>query len=75
MTFFARLRYSFFLAVALSSAVSMAIMLASADSIELLPQSATDLAFGPGLFILAYVIAFSIAPFVAEHLPFKRGNQ
>jgi hypothetical protein len=75
MTFLARLRYSFLLAIVLSAAASMAIMLASADSIELLPPSATDLAFSPGLFALAYIIAFGLATIVAEHLPFKRGNQ
>jgi hypothetical protein len=72
MSFLARLRYSFSLAIVLSVTASIAIMLATADTIALLPPSAIDLAFGPGLFSAACIIAFVLAPFVSEHLPFKR---
>jgi hypothetical protein len=75
MPLLTRLRYSLLLAIVLTAMASMAIMLASADSIDLLASSATEYAFSLGLFGLSFVLAFAIAPFVAQRLPFHRDQQ
>jgi len=75
MPFLARLRYSLYLAIVLSVAVSLVILLASADAIAILPPSAFDVALSPGLFLAAYVVSFVAAPFVAERFPIKRDWQ
>jgi hypothetical protein len=75
MPLLARLRYSLYLAIALSMIASLIIVLASADVIGILPSSAFDFAMSPGLFLLAYGISFTVAPVVANRYPIKRDWQ
>ena len=75
MTLFARLRYSLYLAIALSMAASLVLMVASADAIAILPPSAFDLAMSPALFAIAYIASFVASPFVARRFPVKRDWQ
>lgn len=71
----ARLRYSLYLAIALSMVASLVIVLASADAVGILPPSAFDLALSPGLFLVTYVISFVASPFMAARFPIKRDWQ
>jgi len=70
-----RLRYALYLAIVLSVAASLVIMLGSGDSIAILPPSAFDFALSPGLFLVAYFVSFIATPFVAERFPIKRDWQ
>jgi len=72
MSLLARLRYSLYLAIALSMIASLTIVLASADAIAILPSSAFDWAFSPTMGLLAYALAFAIAPLLSERFPIKR---
>jgi hypothetical protein len=72
MPLFTRLVYALYLAIALSMIVSLGVVLASADAIAILPSSSFDFALSPGLFFLAYVISFAVAPFVAKRFPIKQ---
>ena len=72
MNLVARLRYSLYLAIALSVVVSLALVLASADAIAILPPSAFDFAFSPSLFVVAFIVSFLVGPYVAERFPIKR---
>jgi predicted transporter len=75
MTRGARLRYTLYIAIVLFAAVSLVLILASADSIRLLPPSAFDLALSPTLFGIAYVLAFLVSPVVARRFRVKRDWQ
>ena len=72
MPLLARLRYSLYLAIALSMIVSLIIVLTSADAIAILPSSAFDWALSPGLFLIAYVISFIAVSYTHLTLPTKR---
>ena len=75
MPLVARLRYSLYLAIALSVAVSLFLVLASADAIAILPPSAFDFALSPSLFAGAYVVSYLVAPSIVERFPIKRDWQ
>ena len=72
MTFLERARYAAYLAVVAGAILSLILALASADGIALLPPGAFDIAFSPVLMISTYVLAFLVAPAIANRLPIKR---
>ena len=72
MSFLERARYAAYLAVVTGALVSLLLVLGSADAIALLPPSAFDLALSPTLMASIYVLAFIVAPWVAERFPIKR---
>jgi hypothetical protein len=75
MTLFTRLRYALYLAIISSAAISLFVVLASADAVGLLPSRAFDLLFSP-LFILAvYVVSFVLSPWASERFPINRSER
>jgi len=72
MSIFARLRYALYLTVVLWAAFGLAVMLASADSIALLPSSAGDLISNPIYLLALYVVSFVVGPWLAQRVPIKR---
>jgi hypothetical protein len=67
-----RFRYAAYLAVVVGAIVGLLLALGSADAIGFLPSSAFDLMFSPMLMLALYLVAFAVAPWVAERLPIKR---
>ena len=75
MPLIARLRYALYLAIVLSAALSLILMLASADAVAILPSSASDLAFNPVMVFVLYVLSYVAAPSLAERFPIGTDRQ
>jgi hypothetical protein len=75
MPFLVRLRYALYLAIVLSAAVSLVVMLASADAIQILPASAFNFAMSPSLFLVAFAVGYLVAPAMSKRFPIKRDWQ
>ncbi len=69
MPLYQRLRYAVYLATVGSALVSLAIAVASADVVGLLPTTASDYLMSPGYYLIAFAVAFLAAPSVAPHFP------
>jgi hypothetical protein len=61
-----RFRYSFYLTVPAAALIGLAIAVASADGVALLPPRAFDLILSPVYLLLVFSISFLIAPWVAR---------
>jgi len=72
MTIIERARYAAYLAIVAGTAISLVLMLGSADAIALFPPTAFDLALSPTLMAATYAVSFVISPWVSERFPIKR---
>jgi hypothetical protein len=69
MTLFERLRYALYAAAVGGATLSLAIALLSADAIGVLPARAFDWIMSPLYGVAVYVVAFILAPALAERFP------
>ena len=67
-----RAAYAFILSVVVMAVLSFVVLLGSADGIELLPESASALAFSPYPFVLIYVLALLVSPYLSAYVKIKR---
>jgi hypothetical protein len=63
-----RFRFSFYLTVPAAALIGLAIAVASADGVALLPPRAFDLILSPVYLLLVFSISFLIAPWVARRM-------
>jgi hypothetical protein len=64
-----RIKYSFYLALPVAAILALAIAVASADGIGILPLAAFDLVFSPLYFLVIYAASFLVAPLIVHRLP------
>jgi len=73
MTPVERLRYSLYLSAVAGGILILALSVASADAVGLIPPSFVDRVFShPMLLLGLYVVAYLIAPLVSRRLPILR---
>ena len=76
MSLFERLRYALYAAAVFGATVGLAIALLSADAVGVLPREAFDWLMTPSYLAAMYVLAFALAPIIAERFPItRRGHQ
>lgn len=75
MTVLERLRYALYLYIALGMIVMLALSVAGADAVALIPNIDVGRVMSNPLYIVpVYAICFLAAPKVYEHFPIKRDN-
>ena len=72
MELFQRVIYAFFIMIPVVAAVSLFLVIASADMVELLPRSASEFAMSAYLYVPIYIIAFVLAPRLRSRFPITR---
>lgn len=75
MSLFKRLRYAGYLTAVGGATLMLLGSLATADVVGLLPPSTFELMFNPFCFVALYVVAFIVAPCLADYLPITRDEQ
>ncbi len=75
MTVFERLRYALYLYIALGAIVMLALSVAGADAVALIPNIDVGRVMSHPLYIVpVYAVCFLAAPRLYERFPIKRNN-
>jgi hypothetical protein len=68
MQFHQRIKYSFYLAISTAALFALVIVVASADSVELIPTASFDLVQSPIYFLVIFAVSYAFAPIAARRV-------
>jgi len=72
MGFFQRAIYAFFVIIPVLAVVNVFLAIASANTVALLPRSASEFAMTAYFYVPIYVVAFALAPWLRSRVPITR---
>jgi len=72
MGLFQRVIYALFVIIPVLAVVYLLLAIASANTVALLPSSASEFALSAYFYVPIYVVAFALAPWLRSRIPITR---